>query len=213
MNAVKHSLEPRTPQKTLAIGAHPDDIEVGAGGLVARLSAAGSQIMNVTVSVPTLFDERLQELEDAAKILGVECLVLNRERPLRTEDIPMYELVAQLDRIVGAFKPDLVLTHTNRDLHWDHGLVHSATIAALRRWPCDFLAYTSSYEMNAQVRTLGRCFADITDCLETKIRAISAHKSQIHKIDVQSSRDLAKAMGRVAGVECAEAFDVLRIHY
>ena len=52
--------------------------------------------------------------------------------------------------LIGDVRPDLVITHSANDLHWDHGLVNRATVSALRRTPCDLLAYLSSPEMNAQ---------------------------------------------------------------
>jgi LmbE family N-acetylglucosaminyl deacetylase len=128
------------------------------------------------------------------------------------EDIPMHALVAQFDAIVADVKPDVVITHSHQDMHWDHGLVNRATVSALRRWPCDLLAYISSYEMNAQTKSLGQCFVDITDTMETKLAAISTHASQLANVDIESSRDLARAMGRIAGVQYAEAFEVLRMH-
>jgi LmbE family N-acetylglucosaminyl deacetylase len=123
----------------------------------------------------------------------------------------MHELVARFDALVGDLQPDLVLTHTERDLHWDHGLVHRATISALRRVPADLLAFTSSYELNAQVRSLGNCFVDVTETIDTKLAAINAHRSQLSKMDVQSSRDLARGLGRICGVPYAESYEVLRM--
>ncbi|HLU68709.1 MAG TPA: hypothetical protein VKZ63_20650, partial [Kofleriaceae bacterium] len=108
-------------------------------------------------------------------------------------------------------RPDLVITHSSHDLHWDHGLVNRATVSALRRTPCDLLAFMSSPEMNALTRGFGQCFADITGYVDTKIDAISAHRSQLAKLDVESSRDLARAMGRISGFAFAEAYEVLRV--
>jgi LmbE family N-acetylglucosaminyl deacetylase len=140
---------------------------------------------------------------------------MNREKKCRVEDIPMYELVRQMDALVNDVRPDLVVTHSENDLHWDHGLVNRATVSSLRRWPCDLLAYLSSYEMNAQLstRAMGQCFADVTSTIDQKIAAISAHKSQLARMDVESTRDLARAMGRLAGVPFAEAFEVLRLRF
>src|SRR5262249_14994538 len=76
---------------------------------------------------------------------------------------------------------------------------------------CDLLAFMSSPEMNAQTRGFGQCFADISGYVDTKLQAISAHKSQLPKLDVESSRDLARAMGRISGFQYAEAYDVLRV--
>jgi LmbE family N-acetylglucosaminyl deacetylase len=123
----------------------------------------------------------------------------------------MHELVRRMDHVVGDMRPDLVITHSAFDLHWDHGLVNRATVSALRRTPCDLLAFLSSPEMNAQARAVGQCFADITLTIDTKLRAIAAHASQAPKLDLESSRDLARAMGRISGYQYAEAYEALRM--
>lgn len=201
--------------RVLAFGAHPDDLEVGAGGLLARLSQQGAHVTAAIISVPSQVPERLAEAAAGAQILGAKLALMNPNRKCRVEDVPMHELVAQMDMLVTELRPDLVITHSAHDLHWDHGLVNRATISALRRWPCDLLAYTSSPEMNAQVgtRSFGQCFADISHTLEVKIQAISAHGTQLPKLDLQSTRDLARAMGRLAGVPYAEAYEVLRMRF
>ena len=197
--------------RVLAFGAHPDDVEVGAGGLVARLASEGAQVTICVVSVPTLREERVAEAAEAARLLGAKLELLYPERQHRVEDVPMYELVSRFDRLVGDYRPELVITHAADDLHWDHGLVHRATISAMRRTPADILAFRSSFEMNAQSRAIGACFADISSTIETKLQAVRAHKTQLPKMDVDSTRDLARAMGRLAGVSYAEAYEVLRL--
>ncbi len=195
----------------LAFGAHPDDLEIGAGGLLARLSAEGADVNMVVVSVPNNVDVRRAEAMAGADKIGAELMILFENEPRRVEDVPMYELVRRFDTLVGDLHPDLVITHSANDLHWDHGLVHKATVSALRRTPCDLLAFLSSPEMNAHARCVGECFADITTTIDTKIDAIGCHQSQIAKMDIESSRDLARAMGRISGYEYAEAFQVLRV--
>lgn len=104
-----------------------------------------------------------------------------------------------------------MITHAAHDLHWDHGLVHRATVSALRRTPCDLLAYLSSPELNAQSRALGQCFADISTTIDIKLEAIRAHTSQLPRLDVEATRDLARGMGRISGCAYAEAYEVLRL--
>ena len=65
--------------------------------------------------------------------------------------------------------------------------------------------------MNTQTRSLGQCFADISETIDTKIAAISAHRTQLPKLDLDSSRDLARAIGRMSGFSYAEAYEVLRV--
>ncbi|MDQ3340586.1 MAG: PIG-L family deacetylase [Myxococcota bacterium] len=197
--------------RVLAFGAHPDDLEVGAGGLLARLSQEGAEVMMAVVSIPNNPEQRRKEANAGADVIDADLRILFDEKPQRVEDIPMHELVRRMDQVVGDWRPDLVITHSAFDLHWDHGLVNRATVSALRRTPCDLLAFLSSPEMNAQSRGIGQCFADITTTMETKIAAIRAHESQVPKLDLDSSRDLARAMGRISGYQYAEAYEALRV--
>ncbi len=197
--------------RVLAFGAHPDDLEVGAGGLLARLAREGCEVTMCVVAVPNRTEERVPEARAAAKMLGARSFILFEEKPARVEDIPMHELVRRMDHLVADTNPDLVITHSAHDLHWDHGLVNRATVSALRRTPCDLLAFLSSPEMNAQHRAIGQCFADITPTLDLKIAAIQEHKSQLARLDIESSKDLARAMGRISGYGYAEAFEALRV--
>ncbi|HEX8954057.1 MAG TPA: PIG-L family deacetylase, partial [Polyangia bacterium] len=201
--------------RVLAFGAHPDDLEVGAGGLLARLAAQGVQVVAAVVSLPSLIAERTEEAARGAAILGAKLTILNPDSNCRVEDMPMHQLVAQMDALINDVRPDLVITHSAHDLHWDHSLVNRATVSALRRWPCNLFAYVSSYEMNAQnsTRTVGQCFADITETIERKVEAIAAHQTQLARMDLDSTRDLARAMGRLAGVPYAEAYEVLRLRF
>jgi LmbE family N-acetylglucosaminyl deacetylase len=197
--------------RVLAFGAHPDDIEVGAGGLLARLVEEGATVTMCVISIPNNMDVRKNEAHAGAAAIGAQMRFLYDEKVSRVEDISMHELVRRMDQLVADTRPDLVVTHCGQDLHWDHCLVHRATVSALRRTPCDLLAFVSSPEMNAQVRGYGNCFADVSKTIETKIRAIGAHQSQLPHLDVESSRDLARAMGRLSGHAFAEAFEVLRV--
>jgi LmbE family N-acetylglucosaminyl deacetylase len=195
----------------LAFGAHPDDLEVGAGGLLARLASEGIDVTMAVVSVPSRSAERIAEARAGAAILGADLFVVCDERECRVEDIPMHELVRRFDQLLADLRPELVITHAANDLHWDHGLVHRATVSALRRTPCDLLAYMSSPEMNAQPRALGPCFADISTTIETKLAAIRAHATQLPGLDVEATRDLARGIGRISGFSYAEAYEVLRV--
>lgn len=197
--------------RVLAFGAHPDDLEVGAGGLLARLSDEGADVTLAIVSIPNHNEQRKEEAQAAAEVIDANLFVIYEDKPCRVEDIAMHELVRRFDQIIGDVRPDLVITHSANDLHWDHGLVNRATVSALRRTPCDLLAYLSSPEMNAQSRSLGNCFADISQYVEAKLAAIACHKSQLPKLDLESSRDLARAMGRISGYEYAECYEVLRV--
>jgi N-acetylglucosamine malate deacetylase 1 len=199
------------PGRVLAFGAHPDDLEVGAGGLLARLAQDGAEVHMAIISIPNRFEERYAEAREGARVIGGDVVLLVDDRECRVEDVPMHDLVKRFDSMVADIHPDLVITHSAHDLHWDHSLVNRATVSSLRRTPCDLMAFLSSPEMNAQSRAMGQCFADISSTIDDKIAAISAHRSQLPKLDLESSRDLARAMGRISGFAFAETYEVLRV--
>src|SRR4029453_14222068 len=115
---------------------------------------------------PNTTDPRRLEAQAGADVIDADLRIMFDEKPCRVEDIPMHELVRRMDQVGGDWRPDLVITHSAFDLHWDHGLVNRATVSALRRTPCDLLAFLSSPEMNAQSRAIGQCFADITTTID-----------------------------------------------
>ena len=198
--------------RVLAFGAHPDDLEVGAGGLLARLVEEGAAVTMAIVSIPYDHERRRAEAEAGAKVIGGKLRFVYDEKPSRVEDIPMHELVRRMDQLVADVHPDLVITHSMHDLHWDHGLVNRATVSALRRTPCDLLAFLSSPEMNAQSRAFGQCFADISKSIDTKIEALAAHVSQGAAEAGPRIRERAEAVAALSekGYRYAEGFKALR---
>src|SRR4051794_5661104 len=104
-------------RRVLAIGAHPDDVELGAGGFLARLARSGAHVTIAVMSVPSLAEQRIAEASRAAMLIGAEVDLVLGPEPVRIEDVPMYTLVAALDERVAKRRPDLVLTHSMGDVH------------------------------------------------------------------------------------------------
>lgn len=105
----------------LAIGAHPDDIEFGCGGTMAKLAAEGADLYFVVVTdgnrgsrqhefeKHALVASRKQEQEAAAKILGAkEVIFLDEEDGNLIADISLKEKIV---RVVRKIKPDAIFTH------------------------------------------------------------------------------------------------------
>nr|HEX4316787.1 PIG-L family deacetylase [Kofleriaceae bacterium] len=198
-------------RSVLAFGAHPDDLEVGAGGLLARLVRAGSRVTMVVVSIPNRYEVRTAEARAGANLIGAQLVFMQPDDVSRIEDLEMHELVARFDAYVAEHAPDMVITHAATDLHLDHTLVNRASISACRRQPCDLLAYMASPDLGTQPRPIGTCFADITSTIDIKLAAMAVHASQITPRSIESKRDAARATGRLCGHEYAEAFDLLRL--
>lgn len=172
----------------LAFGAHPDDVEIGAGGILALHGAKGYRcgIVDLTrgeMGTNGTVEEREQEGLAAARVLGAEIRV-NTGLPdafLR----PDAEAVRRVVETVRQYRPRIVLCPFSRDRHPDHGyageLVREAChLAGLIKFP----ATGKPYRPEALFYYfLGRTedpqlIVDISQYADTKWQAIACHKSQ-----------------------------------
>ena len=175
----------------LAVGAHPDDVELGCGGLLARLAAAGRRVGIVDLTAGELGTrgdptQRRGEAEAAAQALGVAwrtCLGLP-DGGLKAEADP------QLAAIVGALRvarPRAVLLPDAGDPHPDHQaaallVARACTWAGVRVGGRISEARTSlacCWPTLDRARLLQPALAiDITAHHEAKRAACAAHRSQ-----------------------------------
>ena len=196
----------------LAVGAHADDIELAVGGTMARLRRAGARVVMLVGSLPGDTKRRRCEAEQAARILGCELRVLLEDGG-RIEDLKSYELVAMIDREVKELEPAAMLTHGPSEFHRDHVLVHEACVSSQRLSYFDFLTYQPNFCRPVPVAFHPKAYVDISETIETKMRAIEAHQSQFkcRGLGTDMYRDIARMNGRMVGVQYAEGLDVGRM--
>lgn len=206
-------LERYAGRTVLAVGAHPDDVELGLGGTLARLRRAGARVVLAVVSIPGDYPVRRREAERGADILGAELRVLIDLPGKRVEDFKNYELVALMDRQVKELAPAALLCHGSNELHRDHVMVHDACAASQRLRYFDFLTFQPSFCRPVATGFQPRLYVDVSETIETKMRAIEAHASQFSQrgIDAEIYRDMARLCGRLVGVQYAEGLDVGRL--
>ena len=197
----------------LAIGAHPDDIELGIGATLAVLSGAGARVVMAICSVPSDYELRRAEALDAAAILGCELRILMDGGSRRIEDVKTYQLVGLIDDLVRELQPAAMLTHGSTDFHGDHVLVHHASVPAQRLHSFDFYSYLPTMVRPVPVPFQPRAYIDVSGTIETKIAAIAAHKSQFtaRGLCFDYYREIAHLSGRMCGVDYAEGLDIGRI--
>lgn len=133
---MKHPLlepSPGQPLRVLAIGAHSDDIEIGAGATLLRLVESGVNL-EVCWAVLTSDDGREAEARSsAAELLGAALtdVVFGR---LRESYLPYVATETKdfINSLRGRIEPDLIFTHCRHDLHQDHRIVAELVSNAFR---------------------------------------------------------------------------------
>ncbi len=224
----------------LAIGVHPDDVELACAGTVLKHISLGHSVAILDLTQGELGTRgtpelRLQEAQVAAKILGVES-----RRNLGMED-GFFELTREnklaIAREIRLHRPKIILANAIEDRHPDHGraakLVNDSIFISglkqvalyddqgkdLERWrPQQTYHYIQDRHIAPDL------VVDISGFLEDKMKAIRAFSSQFHdptSNDLNSPistpdflefiRARAKTYGRSIGVEYGEGFTAARM--
>ena len=197
----------------LAIGAHPDDLELAVGGTLARLARESVRVVMAIVSIPADYASRRAEAERAADILGCELRLLVDNACARIDDMKNYQLVGMLDALVRELQPAAVFTHSASEFHRDHVAVHNACLSTQRLKLFDFFQFNPTMTRAVPVSFHPRAYIDVTSTIELKMQAIAAHASQFgaRGLEAEMYRDLARLNGRMVGVKYAEGLDVGRM--
>jgi LmbE family N-acetylglucosaminyl deacetylase len=206
------------PLKILVIGAHPDDPETCAGGLVALAAKGGHQ---VTVAYLTAGEAgikgkthaeaaaiRRQEGIEACETLGATPVFLGQ---IDGDSVVNREAFQEIVKFLEAEKPDLVVTHWPIDSHADHracwSLVFHAWWWGGKRFPLYYMEAMTGQQSTGFMPTDR---LDISSVVEVKHRACFAHRSQDVTPETYHAEllhgDMERQRGREAGFSFAEAF-------
>ncbi|PZS67314.1 PIG-L deacetylase family protein [Stenotrophomonas maltophilia] len=191
----------------LAIGAHPDDIELGCGGSLAKLARAGSRIHALVLSRGGrgchAGIDRSDESHRALRRLGV-VEVIQQDFPDTRFPACRNDIIASIEQVCAVIEPGRVYTMCGEDHHQDHRTVHEASIIACRHIP-QILCYESPSTLP---QFAPQVFEDISAQLELKIHALREHASQGDRHYMQEShlRCHAQFRGQQIGIGPSEGF-------
>ena len=225
-----------TPDRVLVVAAHPDDIEFGAAGTVARWVGEGATVQYLLVTrgdkgsddpaadVAALVRTREAEQRAAAAELGVEGVEFLDEPDGQVE--PSLALRERITHAIRAFRPEVVMTHDPTVLfvnnewvnHPDHRAVGQATVDAVfptARDPLNFRAHLDEGLGTWKVAELflwstneATQLVDIGATLDAKVAALAHHASQFRAFDdvARWVRRRSEELGERAGYAAAEGF-------
>jgi two-component system, NtrC family, response regulator HydG len=122
-------------QSVLAVGAHPDDVEIGVGGLLGAHHSRGDRITIVTLTRGARgggSNLREDEAQAAANLVGARLYLGD----LEDTRIPVSDpTMSTIQDVIAEVGPDIVYVHSLNDLHQDHRSVYQATMVAARKVP------------------------------------------------------------------------------
>jgi LmbE family N-acetylglucosaminyl deacetylase/CheY-like chemotaxis protein len=193
--------------RVLAIGAHPDDVEIGAGGTLLVHNRLGDAVSILTLSRGARGDSRATgEARRAAEILGAE-LYLGELEDAHIGDGE--DTIAAVSRVVARIQPTVVYTHSLHDVHTDHRNTHRAVMAAVRGVGRVYCYQSPS----ATVDFRPGLFVAIDSDIDRKLAAIGAFAAQTPVrgyLDQDLIRSTARYWSRFGDSGYAEAFEVIR---
>ena len=223
----------------LVFGAHPDDIELGAGGTVAKEVSLGKRVGLIDLTQGELgtrgsIELRRQEANNALKILGADF----RENMSLADGFFKNDKETQLKviEVIRKHQPEIVICNAVEDRHIDHGrasqlLSDSCFLSGLKKietfdsdanpqlpWrPKAIYHYIQWKDIRPDV------LVDIGEHINTKMESVKAYKSQFYdpnskepNTPISSTAFLdgvnfrASDLGRMIGAEYAEGFTVER---
>jgi len=222
----------------LAIGAHPDDIELGCGATIAKEIANGKKVGVIDLTRGELgtrgtAETRDAEAAEASKILGVTERVNLKFADGFFQNDKAHQM--ELIKMIRKYQPDMVLCNAIDDRHIDHGKGSQLTsdacfLSGLMKikteidgnnqepWrPKHVYHYIQWKNLEPDV------VVDVTGFIDKKMEAVLAYKTQFFdpKSDApatpisssnftDSIKYRARDLGRLVGVEFAEGFTVER---
>ena len=193
----------------LAVGAHPDDIEAGCAGTLALHSFKGDKVYFLVLTRGQVSgDPEVKEAacRESAELLGAAGLFFGGLKDTMIPD--GIKTISVIEKVMDEVCPDIVYTHTFKDVHQDHRRTAYATLSAARN--CKRILM---YETPNTLKEFSpQAFIDIGTTFELKkeVLRLFGSESKRFKLAAKAIEGLAVFRGFQAGVPVAEAFEVPR---
>ena len=217
-------------KRILAVGAHPDDLEIQMAGTLIKYAQAGCHVVmaiatdgsagHMLIPADELAEIRKKEASDSAGLIGAQSEWMGLKDELLANDI---ETRLKFVDLIRKTKPDIIFTHSPDDYHPDHctlsQLIFDASfLSGLPNVETRFEAHLGVqplyyFDTMAGIKFQPTEYVDISDVIDKKSEMLSKHESQIKWLKDHDNMDMIKASrifseyrGMQCGVPMAEGF-------
>jgi len=220
----------------LVIAAHPDDEVLGCGGTIARLAQEGHDVRIAILgegitsryrqrepSDPSLVKALHSRSRKAAQLLGAREPLMYNLPDNRFDTVPLLDIVKMIETVLEKTSPQIIYTQHGGDLNVDHRIVYQATLTATRPVAGSSVNTVYAYEVPSSTEWAFQkfrpvfepnVFVDISRTLDMKLEAMQLYESEArefpHPRSVDGLRAISRRWGSVAGLQAAEAFELVR---
>ena len=223
-------------KKYLIIAAHPDDETLGCGATISYLRKKKNEVRVIFLGEgstcrfdsTTKKDILIKAIEqrkkfslNAMKILNVKSYFYYNLPCGKFDQIPILKLAKIIEKEISTFKPNIIFTHSETDVHVDHQRTFQATLQATRPSLNNNINTVLSFEIlsstekNFTKEFLPNYFVELDiKSLNKKLSAMKSYKTETKKYpfsrSIVSIKNLAMYRGAQSGCDYAEAFKIIR---
>ncbi len=195
-------------ERVLAVGAHPDDVEISAAGTLLAHSGAGDTVAILTLTRGARGGDQAQrarESQQAADLIGARLFLDDLDDTHIAEGNPTIDIIEQ---VVAEIRPTVVYTHSLHDVHQDHRNTHRAAMVACRRVGRVYCFQSPS----ATIDYRPAHFVTIDDYISRKLKVIGAFGSQATRdyLEPELITSTARYWSRYCDGTHAEPFEAVR---
>ena len=212
----------------LAVGCHPDDLEIACGGTLRKYVEQGAEVHmchvangdqgHVVIEPGPLAAMRTIEAENAGKIIGAKQVINLNVSDMQVNSHNLEVMDAMAD-VVRSVRPDVIITHNDDDYMLDHTetsriATNGSFCSGLSHRPRKYDAFSSFVpvffmDTLAGVNFQPTHYVDITNQIDTKIKALECHESQLKWMlehDNIDFADMVKTCSKYRGYQCGVAY-------
>ena len=212
--------------RVLAVGAHPDDLEILCGGTLAKYAAQGHHVTmavatNGEVGSPSLpkaeiAEIRRAEAQAAAAVIGADFIWMNHPDEFLFSDC---KTRLNFLNIVRQARPDVILAHAPVDYHpdhrtagqilWDIRVMTTVPNIETEASPCEKIPEIYYLDTVAGIDFVPQFYVDISKVFELKKQMLACHKSQAIWLENQygiSYLQFIEYVARYRGLQCGAPY-------